>query len=105
MKIGIRLSLALLFGAAVLAAAPAGTERFNPKPVSPRQIKTDAGVKLPIARGGKALCEVVVPADNRVTAFAGEELASFLSRIIGSQVPVVKQPSAALPQPGWPERI
>jgi len=94
MKTGICLSLALLLGAAIPGAAPAaGTERFNPKPMSPRRIKTDGGVKLPVAKGGKALCEVVVPADNRVTAFAGEELASFLSRIIGSQVPVVKQPS------------
>ena len=95
MKKGIclKVSLAVLFGMAALTAAPAGTERFNPKPVSPRRIRTDNGVKLPIAKGGKALCEVVVPADNRVTAFAGEELAAFMSKIIGSQVPVVKQPS------------
>ena len=88
----------LLLSAAVLNAQSAvEMPRFNPKPVSPRSIKTDDKVQIAIAKDGKALCEVVIPAKNSVTAFAGEELATFLSQIIGSQVPVVQKASGNVP--------
>ena len=84
------------FIAAASAAAPEA-ERFNPRAVSPRIIKTDAEVKIPITVIGKPFCEVVVPA-NRNTAFAGKELAAYLERIIGGgKVPVVRKPSGKVP--------
>ena len=77
--------------------AQANAQRFNPKAVSPRFFKTDSKVKLTIAAQGKALCEVVVPGNNRNTVFAGQQLSEYLSAIIGSKVNVVPKASGKVP--------
>ena len=88
---------ALLLAAGVsLGAAQANAKRFNPKAVSPRFCKTDKNVKLVIAKTGKANCEVVV-SSNKATAFAGQQLAFYLSKITGSPVKVVSKASGKVP--------
>ena len=88
MKAGV-FSLVLMLTAAVSAAE---MPRFNPKAVSPRQIKWDNKIKFQLAADGRAMCEVVT-SRNRSTAFAAEELAAFLSRATGAKIPLVKKPS------------
>ena len=90
--------LFLLFTAAALCAvvtgAPAGSTRFNPKAVSPRIIEVGTAPLHTLAKGGKAQCEIVLPANaNRTVRYAATELKNFLEQIIGSKVPVVKAPT------------
>ena len=94
-RVKILMLFAAVFTAGFLSGATAS--RFNPKAVSPRRIITDKKVKIQIAVRGKALCEVVVPRNNRTTDFAGRELAAFLEQIIGSKVPVVTRASGKVP--------
>ena len=87
----------LLLSAALFpAAVEASAGRFNPKAVSPRFCKLDKNVRLVIAKDGKAYCEVVV-SSNRATAFAGQQLAFYLGKIIGSPVKVVSRASGKVP--------
>ncbi|MBR7138839.1 MAG: DUF4838 domain-containing protein [Lentisphaeria bacterium] len=98
-KTKISILTAAVFLAAVLpGAAPLQAPRFNPKAVSPRYYRSDSKVKITIAAKGKALCEVVVrDRKNRATVLAGQELSTYLSRIIGSPVPVVAKPTGKVP--------
>ena len=97
-----KITLMLTAAAALLAgvrpaAASTNSGRFNPRAVTSRSIKVDPARKMIIAAKGKALCEVVVPRNNRATRYAGEELAAFIGQITGSKVPVVNKRSGRVP--------
>ena len=85
--------MAVIFAAFSLTAAP-NAARFNPKPVSPRYVKVGAVPAHTLAEGGKACCEVVIPAKaNPSEKYAAKELAGFLEKIIGAKVPIRNRPS------------
>ena len=76
----------------------AKSNRFSPQPKSPRRIAVKAGSELPIAAGGKALCEVIVPKkSSHMLRYAGSQLAFYLEKIIGSKVAVKTKSSGQCP--------
>ncbi len=58
----------LLLSALLMLAGASGicadATRFNPNPVIPRRIGIKSESAIPLASGGKAQCEVVVPAKS-----------------------------------------
>ena len=79
------LMLCALLGAAETPRVP----EFHFEPTIPRRIEVGTEPVLALAAGGKALCEVVVPAKSSpMLRFAGSQLALYLGKIIGSEVPV-----------------
>ena len=87
------LLLAGVSGALTLTAAQ-NAARFNPKPVSPRYAKVGTEPVHTLAAGGKACCEIVIPAKaNPTEKYAAKELAEYLEKIIGAKVPVTSKPS------------
>jgi len=84
------LMLCALLGASETPRAP----EFRFEPASPRRIEAGREPVLALAAGGKALCEVVVPAKSSpMLRFAGSQLAFYLEKIIGGKVAVTTKPS------------
>ena len=90
--------LLMLLSASGFCGNAAPNERFSPKPVIPRRIEIKAEQTLPIAKGGKALCEVIVPAKSSpMLQYAGSRLAFYLGKMIGSKVAVKTKSSGQCP--------
>ena len=72
----------------------ADATRFNPNPVIPRRIGIKSESAIPLASGGKAQCEVVIPEKSSpMLRYAGSQLAFYLEKIIGGKVAVTAKPS------------
>ena len=68
--------------------------RFSPYPVIPRRIEIKSETVIPLASGGKAQCEVVIPAKSSpMLRYAGSKLAFYLEKIIGNKVAVTAEPT------------
>ena len=79
------LTLCALLGASETLRVP----EFHFEPTSPRRISTGTEPITQIASKGKALCEVVIPAESvPMLRFAGNQLAFYLEKITGAKVPV-----------------
>ena len=91
----MRLASVLLASMALFASGASmgvTVHKFWERP--PRVCKLDSNVQITLARSGTPNCEVVVEKDATPTAkAAAERLAHYLSKSIGSEVPVIQQPS------------
>ena len=62
---------------------------FDFEPRSPRRIEINTQASIPVAAGGKAVCEIIVPTKSvPMLHFAASQLAFHLEKIIGQKVPV-----------------
>ena len=90
----IKLLPALMLCAILGASEAPRVPEFHFEPASPRRIGVGTGPIIPLAAGGKALCEVVVPAKaSPMLRFAGSQLAFYLGNIIGGKVAVTTKSS------------
>ena len=87
-------ALLVLLSACEFCDEPAQKGPFTTNPVSARRIKVGSRPAIPLAAGGKALCEVVIPEKaSPMLRYAGSQLAFYLEKIIGGKVDVTAKPS------------